>query len=665
MADNATDFDIDIGVSGVADAVSAAAAVDKLADELEKATGASSAAAEAMKAAGASYKEAETTADKAAKALEKINLAVAAQRDKVAAAAAAGGVFSAGAEKAASVLAKLEAQQSSATAAVKKANDALAIEAVALDKAKKAAGDAASLEERLTKSHAAAEKASKAAAAAASEASGTRNLGKLKGALGDLGGPLGGAAQKAVGFADAWQDLKETIGVAGPYAAVAVAIAAIVASVAALTAATIVGIVQIGTWAFTLADAAEQQQALYDGMAQSAEGGRELDAAISGLLKRVPLTRAELDKMAGDLAKAGKRGAELTDSLSSAATAAAQAKFGPQWEKQMNSLAVMSARLQENFTGRHGIFSGLNTGPVKEGLSSIVSLFDEGTASSKAIKAVFESLFQPLLDGLAEFLPKAQSAFIQFEILVLKALIAIKPFGSKILLVAEAFGILAAVIVGVLAVGFTLMIAPLVILAGLLTGVIALAIKFGSVALDVAMAIVNGPAMALDFVVEKFKEFFDWLSNHSLADVGGALIDGLVSGITGAASKITDSLQGAVTGAMDQAKSFLGIHSPSTLFAEELGAPMGQGVAVGVEGEQATVGSAVETITAPDTSGTPAAAPGGGGSGSISSGAFAGAQFNFYGVEGAEDAESRFEGVLTRILEGDVAKLGGAVPVGG
>jgi len=37
-----------------------------------------------------------------------------------------------------------------------------------------------------------------------------------------------------------------------------------------------------------------------------------------------------------------------------------------------------------------------------------------------------------------------------------------------------------------------------------------------------------------------------------------------------------------------------------------------------------------------------------------------GATFVFQGVAGAEDAEERFGALLTRLLEGDVAQLGGA-----
>jgi hypothetical protein len=36
--------------------------------------------------------------------------------------------------------------------------------------------------------------------------------------------------------------------------------------------------------------------------------------------------------------------------------------------------------------------------------------------------------------------------------------------------------------------------------------------------------------------------------------------------------------------------------------------------------------------------------------------------FNFYGVQGAEDAVSRFGELLTSVLEGDAAQAGAGVP---
>ena len=73
--------------------------------------------------------------------------------------------------------------------------------------------------------------------------------------------------------------------------------------------------------------------------------------------------------------------------------------------------------------------------------------------------------------------------------------------------------------------------------------------------------------------------------------------------------------------------------------------------------------AATDALAAP--AGPPPAAASGGGSGAAAGGDrpvldLSGSTWAFYGVEGAEDAEVRISEVLTRLLEGDVAQLGGA-----
>lgn len=657
MATDGTEFEIEIATVGKADAESAAMALAKLADEMDAATAATDAASQAVKAAELAYKQTETTADRTAKALEKITLAADLQRGKLKEAMDVGDMGAA--ERAAKTLQKLLAREGEAATAAKLATAAMSEQAVTLDKLKSAASSAVAHQEKVAKANDAAAKAAKQANAAAEAAKGTGNLGKLATALGDFGGPLGNLGKGAVSVADAWGDMKEVIGVAGPYVAVAVAIVAIVAAVAALAAAAVVGAAKIAAWAVSLSDAAEGQLALYEGITQSVEAGAQLNDQIATLLTRVPLTRKELDTMATDLAKAGKKGDEFSTALEAAAEAAAKAKFGPQWAKQMNSLEVQSRRLQDNFTGAKGIFSGLKTGPVKEGLSSIVALFDEGTASSKAIKAVFESLFQPLLDGVTEFIPKMVAAFIQFEILVLKALIAVKPFGSYIVTLAQAFGILALVITGVLLVGILMLIAPFALFAGLITAAIFIAIKFGETLFEIARVIAQGPVAAVGYLITKLGELVEWMSGMSLGDIGKAMIEGLANGITGAADSVKKALGGAVTGALDSAKSLLGIKSPSRVFAAELGEPMGEGTAMGLENASGGVASTLETMTAPPDPQTSAAAAAGGSNSS------SGAGNVFYFTVNAEGGDpnaikAKIKELLLEVFEGNVAQLGEA-----
>ncbi len=156
-------------------------------------------------------------------------------------------------------------------------------------------------------------------------------------------------------------------------------------------------------------------------------------------------------------------------------------------------------------------------------------------------------------------------------------------------------------------------------------------------------------------LVGAFNAASAWLSSFSLAEVGSNIITGLVNGITSAGPAVLKALGGVVQGAVDGAKKLLGIASPSKVFAE-IGGFTAEGMAVGVEGATGDVQGALETMVSPPEVKAASAEVGSGGGGAN----LAGAVFNFYGVEGAEDARAKFEETLTRVLEGDVTKLGAA-----
>lgn len=78
--------------------------------------------------------------------------------------------------------------------------------------------------------------------------------------------------------------------------------------------------------------------------------------------------------------------------------------------------------------------------------------------------------------------------------------------------------------------------------------------------------------------------------------VGRDIIEGLVSGVTGAVGRLVDSVRGAVSSAIDGAKHLLGIGSPSTVAARVIGRPFAEGIAVGVEDTARRVSAAVARV---------------------------------------------------------------------
>lgn len=76
--------------------------------------------------------------------------------------------------------------------------------------------------------------------------------------------------------------------------------------------------------------------------------------------------------------------------------------------------------------------------------------------------------------------------------------------------------------------------------------------------------------------------------------IGMAIVSGIVSGVTSAASGLYNSLRNLASNALGAAKSFLGIGSPSRLFAHEVGQWIPAGVELGIDDGQSELDSRIE-----------------------------------------------------------------------
>lgn len=91
------------------------------------------------------------------------------------------------------------------------------------------------------------------------------------------------------------------------------------------------------------------------------------------------------------------------------------------------------------------------------------------------------------------------------------------------------------------------------------------------------------------------KRLFDAVVNgitslpSKVGEIGKNIVQGLWNGISGAAGWLTDKVKSFATGILDGMKSAMGIHSPSTVFRDQVGKYIAQGVGVGFESEMKTV----------------------------------------------------------------------------
>lgn len=552
--------------------------VAKMSTALEESAASVQSANDAVSEGQKNYDQMETAADRAAKAVERLNAQVEEQRAKFQAAADAGNDKAA--EKAAAKLQELDARQSEAIEKAFQASAALKAEASALDALKSKASAAESSQEALKKGLANVKSAAKDAAEAEAKASGSGKVNEAAEALGRLGGPLGVAGQRVFALAGGFDKLVKSMGTAGLYGAIAVAIVAIATAAAAATIA-------ITKWGVSLADANRTQGLVYDGIARTREGGAQLADTIDRLGTIVPMTNDELTQMASQLANTGLRGKDLTNALERSAVAASKLKFGPDFQAAFLNLDFQAKKFHDNIAST---FGGLKIDPLLEGIQTLGALFDSGTASGRALKFLFETLFQPLVDGAAEAIPKIERLFLYAEILALKAYIALKPYRAEIKLLAEGFAIAAAIVGGVLVAGIVALVASV---AAVIVGPIAL------VGVLIAAIIKLGQVIA-----NVFSGARDWL-----AGAGTAMIEGFIGGIKDGAAKVEQALVDTVSGGIKAVENFLKTGSPSKL-TYDLGGDTTDGFAGGVEDGTANTQDAMEAMVALPK--TPAGAGAGG-----------------------------------------------------
>lgn len=90
---------------------------------------------------------------------------------------------------------------------------------------------------------------------------------------------------------------------------------------------------------------------------------------------------------------------------------------------------------------------------------------------------------------------------------------------------------------------------------------------------SVVSTIANGISSAYNAVA-------GWIGRF--VSVGGDIINGIVNGLRDAAGAVKDFIIGIAKDALGAVKKFLGIGSPSRMFADQIGFPMAQGIAVGI-----------------------------------------------------------------------------------
>lgn len=630
-------IDIQARMAGGGSAISQ---LDQLAQKLEMAGTAATQAAEALKLGEQKYNQLEKAALNAQKAVEKAALKGAVPPE-----------LSANATKAA---------------------EALRSEAGVLDQLRNAAKQAATEQARL----AAAFKDAKALDAANKAAAmGSGNFKKLAGAFNDLGGPLGSSAGKTLNLVDAFKDFSEVLGTGagGPVAIVVALTVAVLALGAALVGVT----VKIASWAVGLADAAREAEIANDVLAIQHSSLKDLGALLPAVQKKTGLATGEIQDLAKQLAKANVSASDMPAALEAVATAAAidksmvpdlikdlksgkksagelagemDRKFGTALQKKMGGLNGLTTLFKKNLGET---FGGLDIEPLLAGLRTLVDLFDQNTAAGKTIKFLFETIFQPLINGAAKAAPVVEAFFLHLLINALKVYIALKPaikaigelFGKPDVGLTDALAVAAFLAKSVVA-GFLAIVTVFALITAAVAAPVAAMVAFGAAAFKAFQNLKTGVESAIGF-----------LRSVNLAELGLSIIRGLAAGISSGASAVVGAMKNVVDGAIKSAKSLLGIASPSKVFAS-IGENTAEGFTGGVEdGSSGARAAMTDMVTPTDAAAIkPVAAAGGSSTGDVT--------INITAPSGnAEDIAGAVRIVLSDLLKGARIQVGRAQEV--
>jgi hypothetical protein len=462
-----------------------------------------------------------------------------------------------------------------------------------------------------------------------------------------LGGTFSGVRGGARETNEALQALAQAVGVAGgPLAGllnklatmrglvgagvIAGGILAIVAALAALAAASVSAAASLGAYALKQADARRSELLRLEGLTKvrrfmfggffgprAADSAEFLQGTIDQVASKVAASRDEVAKLTSEFYRAGLRGGNLQQAVEGASIALsaggeeavaqfkamamgaglmggnlkrvaddARARFGRINDLMRLGLNVQFAKAKENIAA---LFKDIKIENFLKGLSGSLELLSQSTATGRALKAILETIFQPLMDQVSGPVGVAVKRF--FQGMVIGALLAVIAFQRLAKEFNKAFGSgdflknldlqKTALMAGVVAVG--LLAAAFVGLGFAMAVVTAIG--------GTLVASIVAPFVLIVAAIENVR---NKLKTMSWGEIARSWIDGLVNGILSGMQTVGRAVESLGNFVLSSFKRALDIKSPSRV-AMRAAIEFPRGVALGIksgspEVERATQG---------------------------------------------------------------------------
>lgn len=261
--------------------------------------------------------------------------------------------------------------------------------------------------------------------------------------------------------------------------------------------------------------------------------------------------------------------------------------------------AAIDMLISTGFDLIHGLITGildalpdLLTGITEIITNTITAITDRLPEFLNSGTALLQSLLEGIMETLPDLIDGALTLVTQFLDAIIENLPEILDAGINMVMsllngiidnlpkIAEAA--LKGIIGFIAAIGAKL---PMIIETGITI--------IGKLAIGLIQAIpkiVAAIPKIIRVAVDQFKSF-DWLG------LGRSIIEGIVKGIKNVGYLIADTLKGIASRAWQGVKNFLGIGSPSRLFADKIGQWIPAGIAMGIDNNADTITDAMDDIS--------------------------------------------------------------------
>ena len=219
---------------------------------------------------------------------------------------------------------------------------------------------------------------------------------------------------------------------------------------------------------------------------------------------------------------------------------------------------------------------------IAQGAALLNNLLQAITANLPAIISGGISIVSTLISGIAQQLP----TLIPTALMMIVTLV-----GSLLSNVGQIVDAGIDLLVG-LAQGLVNALPQLINQAPTIIGQLATAIisnlpKILQAGIKIITILATGLVQAIPQLIGKIPAIISQIKNAftsvNWGSVGMNIIKGIASGLTNAAGAIVDAAKSAASKALDAAKNFLGIHSPSRVFRDQVGKMMALGMGIGFE----------------------------------------------------------------------------------